>query len=172
MLDVASHGRVETDVVQLIPALRSFARRFERRPEEADDLVQETLLRAIANIDKFEEGTRLKSWLFTIMRNTHNTRYAMSKRFQVGIEDREDLFPAVPAAQEWVMRGKEFERAFEEMPKHYRDVVDVVILQGVSYDNAAEQFHCPVGTVKSRVNRAKQHLAGVLGDPVSQAATI
>src|SRR5690606_29843744 len=61
-------------VVELIPALRAFARTFCPHPEDADDLVQETLTRAIANLDQFSEGTRLKSWLFTIMRNTFSTR--------------------------------------------------------------------------------------------------
>lgn len=172
MSDTEVHGWMKTDVVKLIPALRRFARRFERRSEDADDLVQETLLKAIANADKFEEGTRLKSWLFTIMRNTYMTRYATSKRLQVGIPDREDLLPIVAASQEWVVRAHEFERAFDEMPRHYREVVELVIFQGESYDDVAERICCPVGTVKSRVNRAKQHLAGVLGDPVSQAASI
>ncbi|MDI6837313.1 MAG: sigma factor, partial [Rhizobiaceae bacterium] len=62
------------EIVDLIPALRAFARSLCRQPDEADDLVQETLMKALGNLDKFERGTRLKSWLFTIMRNTFLTR--------------------------------------------------------------------------------------------------
>lgn len=63
-----------SELIDLIPTLRAFARSFYRNPADADDLVQETLMKGIANIEKFEPGTRMKSWLFTIMRNTFNTR--------------------------------------------------------------------------------------------------
>lgn len=70
----------EVSIVDLIPALRAFARTFCRIPDDADDLVQETLTKGLANIDKFEPGTRMKSWLFTIMRNTYYTRVKVAAR--------------------------------------------------------------------------------------------
>ena len=75
------------DIVRLIPALRAFARTFCRNPSDADDLVQETLMKALANLDKFEPGTKLKSWLFTIMRNTFYTRAKVLGREAPGIEE-------------------------------------------------------------------------------------
>jgi RNA polymerase sigma-70 factor (ECF subfamily) len=75
-----SPGSMSEEVVALIPALRAFAHTFYRHPNDADDLVQETLVKALSNLDHFKEGTRLKSWLFTIMRNSFCTRYRIAKR--------------------------------------------------------------------------------------------
>lgn len=77
----------EISIVNLIPALRAFARTFCRGADDADDLVQETLTKALTNVDKFEPGTRLKSWLFTIMRNTYFTRIKAAAREAPGLLD-------------------------------------------------------------------------------------
>ncbi len=147
--------RLRAEIVALIPALTSFARRFERSPQNAEDVVQETLARALGNLDKFQEGTRLKSWLFTILRNTFCTKYGLAKREPVGIEDCASLQPCIDAPQEWALRSADFSIAVKALPAHYRQALDVVLLQGHSYDAAAALFGCPVGTVKSRVNRAR-----------------
>ncbi|SMF73093.1 sigma-70 family RNA polymerase sigma factor [Neorhizobium sp. CSC1952] len=162
-----SRRRLEIEVVELIPALRRFAARFYRAPSDIDDLVQETLLKAIANLEKFEEGTRLKSWLFTIMRNSFCTRFSLSKREHIGIEDSLANRPAVQPLQEWSLRGRELEEALVRLPDHYRSAIELVFIQGVSYENAAARCHCPLGTMKSRVNRARLHLARELGEDVN-----
>ncbi|MBT9371866.1 sigma-70 family RNA polymerase sigma factor [Rhizobium sp. CSW-27] len=155
--------RVRAEMIELIPALRSFARRLDRSPSNVDDLVQETLTRALANLDKFQEGTSLKSWLFTILRNTFCTKFGLAKRETVGLEDCASARPAVNAPQEWSVRAQEFHRAFLGLPPHYRDAVDIILIQGQSYEVAAERCGCPVGTIKSRVNRARAQLATQLG---------
>ncbi|HEV7436561.1 MAG TPA: sigma-70 family RNA polymerase sigma factor [Pseudorhizobium sp.] len=147
------------DVTKLIPALKLFARRFCREQSGQDDLVQETLLKAFANADKFQHGTNLKSWLFTIMRNTFCTMYGQSKREFVGGADSVDIQPSVDPTQEWVARGKEFQRELLALPDHYRLAFNLIFIDGVSYEDAAQRSGCPIGTVKSRVSRARAQLA-------------
>jgi RNA polymerase sigma factor (sigma-70 family) len=155
--------RVRAEMIALIPALTAFARRLDRSPSNVDDLVQETLMRALANIDRFQEGTSLKSWLFTILRNTFCTKFGLSKREVIGLDDCASARPTVNAPQEWTVRAHEFHRALLDLPKHYRDAVDIILIQGQSYEAAAERCGCPVGTIKSRVNRARAQLANQLG---------
>jgi RNA polymerase sigma factor (sigma-70 family) len=159
MTENPGQERVRAEMIDLIPALRSFARRLDRSPSNVDDLVQETLMRALANLDKFQEGTSLKSWMFTILRNTFCTKFGLAKREIVGIEDCASARPSVNAPQEWSVRANEFHRALLSLPEHYRDAVDIILLQGQSYEAAAERCGCPVGTIKSRVNRARAQLA-------------
>ncbi len=150
------------EIVALLPALRAFARTFHRTQTDADDLVQETVVRALANIDRFQPGTRLKSWLFTIMRNTFCTRYRVASREAVGIVECVSLAGSVPPDQEWRLRGQELETACGNLPEKYRTAFEFIILNGRSYEDAATYFGCPVGTIKSRVNRARHHLMNEL----------
>jgi RNA polymerase sigma-70 factor (ECF subfamily) len=162
MRENLKNERVCAEMIELIPALRSFARRLDRNPSNVDDLVQDTLMRAIANIDKFQEGTSLKSWMFTILRNTFCTKFGLAKREIIGIENCASARPSVNAPQEWSVRANEFHRALLGLPKHYRDAIDIILLQGLSYEAASERCGCPVGTIKSRVNRARAQLADQL----------
>lgn len=159
MTDTTGRTQVQAEMIELIPALRSFARRLDRNATNVEDLVQETLVRALANLDKFQEGTSLKSWLFTILRNTFCTKFGLAKRETVGLEDCASARPSVNAPQEWSVRAQEFHRALLALPDHYRDAVDIILLQGQSYEVAAERCGCPVGTIKSRVNRARAQLS-------------
>jgi RNA polymerase sigma-70 factor (ECF subfamily) len=155
------------DIVKLIPALRAFARTFCRNPSDADDLVQETLMKALANLDKFEPGTRLKSWLFTIMRNTFYTRAKVLGREAPGIEDNVSGDMPVAASQEASVRAKEVQQALQKLPPHYREVLTLVAILGESYETAAEICDCAVGTVKSRLNRARHQILQELGEEAS-----
>jgi RNA polymerase sigma-70 factor (ECF subfamily) len=157
------NGEVDS-VVALIPALRAFARSFCRNPNDADDLVQETLVKAIANIDKYEEGTRLKSWLFTIMRNTFYTRIRVAKREAPGDADCVASQPIVLPTQEWTLRGQEVEAAIERLSPSHREVLILIGMHGVSYEEAAEICGCAIGTVKSRLNRARGAVLEMLGE--------
>ncbi|AZO28713.1 MAG: sigma-70 family RNA polymerase sigma factor [Mesorhizobium sp.] len=159
----------EISVVDLIPALRAFARTFCRVPDDADDLVQETLTKGLANLDKFEPGTRLKSWLFTIMRNTHYTRVKAAAREAPGLLDCASSRPISEASQEWFLRSKEVYRAIQKLPEHQREVLMLIGVLGVSYEETAEICDCAVGTVKSRLNRARAHVLGLLNESSSQS---
>ena len=167
----SSHERDDTEIVELIPALRAFARTFYRNAADADDLVQETLTKGIANIDKFTPGTRMKSWLFTIMRNTFCTRRLMRKREQPGLSDCVAGRLAVEAPQLWSVRGTEVKAAIERLPETQREVIVLIGMLGVSYEETAEICGCAIGTIKSRLNRARTALLIELGETSAQTLT-
>lgn len=162
-------ARVSGDsIVELIPALRAFARTFCRDPSDADDLVQETLLKGLASLDKFEPGTRLKSWLFTIMRNTFNTNIKTYTREAPGLIDCASGRPVSDATQEWTLRSREVREAIDRLPTSKREILVLVGVLGVSYEEAAEICSCAVGTVKSRLNRARASVLEYLGERSSE----
>jgi RNA polymerase sigma factor (sigma-70 family) len=158
----------EPAIVDLIPALRAFARTFCRDPSDADDLVQETLTKGIANIDKFEAGTRMKSWLFTIMRNTFLTAMKSYSREAPGLLDCASGRPTTEATQEWSVRGKEVHAAINRLPESHREILVLVGVLGMNYDEAAAICGCAVGTVKSRLHRARLKVLADLGEPSSE----
>ncbi|HEV7435224.1 MAG TPA: sigma-70 family RNA polymerase sigma factor [Pseudorhizobium sp.] len=163
---------LEADVLHQVPALRNFARRFYPNPSDVDDLVQETLVRVFANLDKFRPGTSLKSWMFTIMRNTFCTRYGQAKREFVGVEDCASLQRAIEAPQEWSVRALEFREALATLPDHYRDAFETVLMRGESYEEAASHCGCPIGTIKSRVNRARSAILKTMGEDGADGAMV
>jgi RNA polymerase sigma-70 factor (ECF subfamily) len=151
-------------VIDLIPALRAYARSLSRNQADADDLVQETLLKALSNVDKFQQGTRLRAWLFTILRNTFFTKVRISAREKTGAEDCVSGEMSVAASQEWTVRGRELMAAIDRLPSHYREILILVVMLGESYEDAARICNCAVGTVKSRVSRARQLVMDELGE--------
>jgi RNA polymerase sigma-70 factor (ECF subfamily) len=169
---IDSVSTIEHDVIKHIPIIERFALRLCSNNPDAEDLVQDTLMKALSNLDKFETGTNLKSWLFTIMRNTFLSRIQKRKREVVGISDVGSIAPRTLPTQEWTMRGHEFERALGELTFLHRQAATTVLIEGRSYEDAAQLFNCAVGTVKSRVSRARNSLANRLGDPTKMAAQI
>jgi RNA polymerase sigma factor (sigma-70 family) len=164
-LPLCSRDRVHVlyePIVQSIPALRAFARSFVQDSVEADDLVQETLTKAIAKVDQFKPGTRLRSWLFTILRNTFNTRYEKMRRERPGEPNCVAALPWVPATQEWSAELRAVLSAVRRLPYVQREVLVLVAMLGVEYDEAAKICDCPIGTIKSRLNRARTHLKALL----------
>jgi RNA polymerase sigma-70 factor, ECF subfamily len=153
---------VRADVEAQLPALNRFARRLVGPNGDAEDLVQDTLLRALGASSQFKSGTALKSWLFTIMRNTFCTAYRVRQREQVGIDDALASMLSAPPPQDWAVRRNEMESALEKMPRHVRQAL-ILISFGTSYDETARICRCEVGTVKSRVNRARKSLVEDLG---------
>lgn len=151
-------------VVELLPALRAFSRTFYRNPNDADDLVQDTLTKALANLDKFVPGTRLKSWLFTIMRNTFYTRIKVYMREAPAAADCISGRPSMEASQEWSVRGLEVRDAINRLPQHHREVLVLIGVLGTSYEDAAAICNCAVGTIKSRLNRARMSILEDLGE--------
>ncbi|MCX2721546.1 sigma-70 family RNA polymerase sigma factor [Roseibium salinum] len=156
--------RPNDEIVELIPALRAFARTFYYDTNDADDLVQETLTKAIARIHQFTPGTNMKSWLFTIMRNTFYTKIRVQKRETPASADCASLRVAVDSTQEWSMKGKELSRALHRLSPLQREVLVLIGVMGVSYEDAAVILGCAIGTVKSRLNRARWKLLEELGE--------
>jgi RNA polymerase sigma-70 factor (ECF subfamily) len=130
--------------------------------DNADDLVQDTLVRALANIDSFEPGTNLPAWLFTILRNLFRSEYRKRRR---EVEDTEGRFAAMLSTrpeQTGRVEFKELQQALARIPADQREAVILVGASGFSYEEAAEICACAVGTIKSRVNRARTKLAEIL----------
>jgi RNA polymerase sigma-70 factor (ECF subfamily) len=164
MEETTRNKHFEAQVVELIPALKAFSKRFYRNTTDADDLVQETLLKALSNSDRFEEGTKLKSWLFTIMRNAFCTRFAHARREVTGVAECVADQRISGPNQEWSLLAQDVERACAAMPIHYSGVLEAVVINGLSYEDVATNMSCAVGTVKSRLNRARHHLIEQFGD--------
>lgn len=155
---------IERQMVDLFPALRVFARRFEKNADDAEDLVQETLARGLLNKHQFQPGTSLKSWLFTIMRNTFCTRYKRRVREPTGHKQDASLSAgSTPPTQEWTRRAGEVGEALNRLSPAHRDVM-ILVLQGATYEEAAELSACKIGTIKSRINRARVELLTALGE--------
>ena len=158
-------------IVNLIPALQAFARRFYHNSADADDLVQETLCRALAHIDQFQVGTNLKSWLFTILRNTALSKLKNRLREAPGLLDCVADRPVVPATQEWAVRQRELELAIGRLRPEQRDILITIGIEGLSYEDAAKQWGCKVGTIKSRLNCARAAVLRELGEHSLSKAT-
>jgi len=146
-------------VIEFIPPLRLFARSLCKDTVEADDLVQETLLRAIENIHLFRPGTNLRAWLFTIMRNRFYSNCVKRAREKPGNKDCVANVPIdVSDSQYWHLRMSETVRAINALPPHFRETFVAVVILGVSYLDAADMFDCDIGTIKSRIYRARATL--------------
>ncbi|GHC65986.1 RNA polymerase sigma factor [Limoniibacter endophyticus] len=146
-----------------MPAMHHFARRFYANPNDVEDLVQDTLLKAMASLQTFTPGTRLKSWLFTIMRNTFYNRYRVEKRQLCLLDGDVGITATTAPAQEWSLAQSEVLTAMDDLPRHYRDALSDIVFDDMSYESAAQKRGCAIGTVKSRVNRARARLTGILG---------
>jgi RNA polymerase sigma-70 factor (ECF subfamily) len=150
------------DVVTYIPALQAYAMSLTRNKTNAEDLVQDTLTKAIAKFHQFQTGTNLRAWLMTIMRNTYFTQIRKAGREPTGPTDCVSTTLSAPATQEWSLRGREMQRAVLDLPVHYRETLILVVMLGHSYEATADICGVAVGTVKSRVNRAREMLHDIL----------
>jgi RNA polymerase sigma-70 factor (ECF subfamily) len=145
-----------------VPSLRAFAISLSGQVDRADDLVQDTLLRALSNLHRFERGTNLNAWLFTILRNLFHSEYRKRKR---EVEDADGSFAArlrTHPDQHSRLDFEDFRAALATLPLDQREALLLVGAHGMSYEEAAEVCDVAVGTVKSRVNRARFKLASLL----------
>lgn len=147
-----------------LPALGHFARRFTRSASDRDDLIQETVMRALRSAHQFRPDTALRSWLFTIMRNTFNSEYRRRCRETVGLDEGFAERASVEAPQEWAIRRSELRVALGRIPRRSRRTL-LLVAMGVSYIDTARLCECEIGTVKSRVNRARKMLEDDIGRP-------
>lgn len=146
-------------VIARIPSLRAFAWSLARNPSDADDLVQETLTKAWTYRDKYEAGTNLRAWLFTILRNTWYSTTAKRGREVADEEGRHAASLTAEGSQEWAVELTALREALNELPPEHREAIVLVGAAGLSYEEAAEIAGCALGTIKSRVNRARNRLA-------------
>lgn len=152
-------------LIESAPSLRAFAISLTGNVERADDLVQETLMRAWANSTSFAVGTNLKAWLFTILRNAFTSQFRKRRR---EVEDADGDYAATlvsPAEQEDKAALDDMRDALGKLPAEQREAVLLVGASGFSYEEAAEICGCAIGTIKSRVNRGRAKLAELIYGP-------
>lgn len=150
------------ELVGHLPALRAFALSLARDGSTADDLVQDTIVKAWTHIDKFEPGTNLRAWLFTILRNTF---YSSRRKTRREVNDTDGIHAARQAARpdhDGRLALNDFRAAFARLPDEQREALILVGASGFSYEEAAEMTGVAVGTVKSRANRGRRRLAELL----------
>ena len=150
------------EVVEHLPAMRAFAASLTRNPAAADDLVQDTIVKAWKNFDKFREGSNLRAWLFTILRNTFYSDLRKKKR---EVEDVDGVMAASLSekpAHDGRLALADFEKVFAELPVEQREALILVGASGLSYEEAAETCGVAIGTIKSRINRGRARLTDLL----------
>lgn len=152
------------DLNAALPKLRGFALSLTRRPDRADDLIQDTVMRALRAVDKFKPGSNMEAWLFTIMRNHLMSEY---RRQQREVEDPEGKHASklgVLPEQGARLGHQDLLIALTKLTPSHRKALLLVGAQGLTYEETAEVCGVPVGTIKSRVNRARLRLAALLGE--------
>jgi len=155
-------GAIKEQMLAAVPSLRAFAVSLTNNFDAADDLVQETLLRAWANLNKFERGTNLNAWLFTILRNLFHSQYRKRRR---EVDDPDGSYAgrlrSLPD-QHAHLEFEDFRKALAKLVPDQREALLLVGAEGFSYEDAAKICNVAVGTIKSRVNRARLRLAELL----------
>lgn len=149
-------------LVEVIPHLRAFGRGLCGRPDMADDLVQETMIKAWAARDRFQPGTNMRAWTFVIMRNVFLTEMRRNRFRGEYDEAAAEKIMAGDADQEAPLHLSDLNRALQQLPPERREALLLVGAGGFSYEEAAEIAGCAVGTIKSRVGRARAALAALM----------
>ncbi len=173
---MADQARFTDQAMEYMPALYSAALRMTRNPADAEDLVQETYLKAYRAFGGFTEGTNLKAWLYRILTNTYiNTYRAAKRRPEIAdVEDVEDLYlyRRMPAAESLgrsaedealdTFTDDEVKAALESLPENFRMAVLLADVEGFSYKEIADITDAPIGTVMSRIHRGRRALQKAL----------
>jgi RNA polymerase sigma-70 factor, ECF subfamily len=153
---------LRADLFKAIPHLRAFAISLCGNVDQADDLVQEAIVRGLSHLDSFTPGTNLQAWLFTILRNHFHTSLRRRKR---EVEDPDGTMASLlstPPEQHGHLDFEDFRTALARLPLEQREVLLLVVAEGMSYEEAARVCGTKIGTIKSRMNRARAHLAELL----------
>ena len=159
--DVVPDPRKE--IVEHLPAMRAFAVSLTRNASLADDMVQDALVKAWSNLDKFQAGTNMRAWLFTILRNTYYSNRRKAKR---EVSDSDGTITASLSRKpdhDGRLNLMDFETAFAKLPAEQREALILVGASGFAYEEAAETCGVAVGTIKSRVNRGRAKLSDLMG---------
>lgn len=177
---MSHHSSFESEALPHAHALYALALRFTRSPSDAEDLVQDVLLKAYQNFDTYQAGTNCRAWLFRILENTFINRYRHKMRENAYIESVKSEPFSEAAGQPERMPGAndadfsdcdyfnsfpdEVVHALKSVSKDFRSIIILADLQELTYREIAEKLHIPIGTVMSRLARARQSLRRVLGD--------
>ncbi|MCW8844067.1 MAG: RNA polymerase sigma factor [Rhodobacteraceae bacterium] len=150
------------DILEHLPSMRAFAMSLTRNRSSADDLVHDSIVKAWKNFDKYQQGTNLRAWLFTILRNTFYSQRRKAKHEVADVDGALAATLSVKPQHDGRLALADFEKAFAKLPDEHREALILVGASGMSYEEAAETCGVAVGTVKSRVNRARKKLAELM----------
>jgi RNA polymerase sigma-70 factor (ECF subfamily) len=165
-----NYKEFEEEAIVHSKAVYNFALSMTGNPEDANDLVQETYLKAFRYFDKFTKGSNCKAWLFMILKNTFINEYRKKKKepYKVNYDEIEDFYDTIKSSSAKSLHTNDnmyensfdddIYRAMSELPENFRNVVMLCDLEGYSYEEIAEHVNCPVGTVRSRLHRARKLL--------------
>lgn len=160
--DAANAANFKRELIATLPHLRAFARSLCGRADLADDLVQETAMRAWSARDRYVPGTNLRAWTFTILRNYYLDQWRREKRNVEFNPEAAEKYLIMPAPQEDPLHLSDMEAALQKMAPERREALLLIGAAGFSYEEAAQISQCAVGTMKSRVARARTELAARL----------
>ena len=172
--DSSNHEEFEREAMPHMDLLYNYALRMTTNADDADDLVQETYLKAYRFWDKYEKGTNIRAWLFRIMKNSYINRYRKETKEPdtVDYEDIQNYYKSVRYAssdpndlEEKIfggLLGDEIARALESLPEDFRTVVILCDIEGLSYEEIAEFVDSPIGTIRSRLHRGRKMLRAKL----------
>lgn len=152
----------KSELLKTLPSLRAFAISLVRSSDKADDLVQDTIVKAWSKQDSFQMGTNIKAWLFTILRNEF---YSQIRKGGREIQDIDNILSnnmAMHPPQYGSLDLKDFKKALDSLPDDQREAIILIGASGFSYEDAAKICNCAVGTIKSRVSRARAKLQKLL----------
>ncbi|MBI5475947.1 MAG: sigma-70 family RNA polymerase sigma factor [Ignavibacteriales bacterium] len=171
-----TYREFETEAVPQMDILFNYALRLTGSSDDADDLVQETFMKAFRFWDKYEKGTNIRAWLFRIMKNSYINRYRKETK-EPGMVDYEEIanfyntirhqYTDQNDLQEKIFGGlleDDVAKAIEKLPEDFRTVVILSDIEGLSYEEIAEFVDCPIGTVRSRLHRGRKMLQESLFD--------
>jgi RNA polymerase sigma-70 factor (ECF subfamily) len=150
------------ELVEHLPAMRAFAVSLTRNAALADDMVQDALVKAWSNLDKFQPGTNMRAWLFTILRNTYYSNRRKAKREVPDLDGTITASLSRKPDHDGRLNLMDFEHAFAKLPEEQREALILVGASGFAYEEAAETCGVAVGTIKSRVNRGRVKLVELL----------
>jgi RNA polymerase sigma-70 factor (ECF subfamily) len=167
----------ETQAMPLLASLYNFAQWLTQNREEAEDLVQETYLKALKGFESFEQGTNLRAWMYRILRNTFLTsRTGLRARMTVPLDVEEDsaVLPVTSDTPESVLLARAdrqvVQDALERLPLPFREVILLCDMEEMSYQEIAEMLGIPIGTVMSRLSRARKSMRELLAAKVHGAS--
>ncbi|MBU0863223.1 MAG: sigma-70 family RNA polymerase sigma factor, partial [Alphaproteobacteria bacterium] len=160
--DSLSDTEFKTLLAAVIPHLRAYGRSLSGSPDLADDLTQDTMVKAWASRDRFERGTSIKAWTFVILRNTFLSQMRRNKFVGEYDETAVERTMSTPASQEDSGEMADLQRGLMELPQDQREALILVGAGGMSYEEAASICDCALGTMKSRVSRARSALEDIM----------
>jgi len=158
----------DLDIVKQIPRLRRYARALTGDSSRADDLVQDTLERSLVKFHLWQPGSDLRAWMFTIMHNVYVNHVRANQSSVVTTMDEEIVLPSTRATQGDRLEVMDLQAALSRLPEEQREILLLVGLEQLTYEEAARVLGIPIGTVMSRLSRARERLRGVMSESGTQ----